>query len=550
MSVMTQHISGSGNIFRDDFNGSGYVDNTKWYYPLWQAENNPSFHGRTQQRQELPTQQDGVLRLRLDTHNASDPNVPKNSLFGSEAITNQKFDLTGGPLAFEARFKMSQAQPGIIGGFFTYNTPNPKHDEIDFEAITNSMNTIQTNIYANEALGDGTWSTHAISDSLQEYHTYRIEWLPNAVRWLVDGQVIRIETSKVPLNPQELHLNIWAPPKEWGNRVYHSSLQSAQTPAENKTFFMDVDYVAVDRLQQLAGTTAGDHLVGTDGNEILAGGHGDDRLSGGRGNDIIDGGEGTDTATYAVASNAFTISASSSHQAIEVHDRTGAEGTDTLLAVETIELADQTLDLRYIQGAAKVESQDFIPLLDLYAAYLDRAADSLGILFWASELAAGRSVASIARALFNSDEAIGARSDHWSAEQVVGEIYRNLLDRDPDAEGLAYWTGEIESGRLSAELFPLVFTLAARAGAGGSDASAVATKAQLAAYFAIENGLNDGENARIVIDAESVDEGRALIDDLAERAFSVEEGQLITRLVGIDVDLHVLTDAYGSLTWG
>lgn len=33
---------------------SNPLDQTKWTYTLWQELNNPSFYGRTQQRQELP----------------------------------------------------------------------------------------------------------------------------------------------------------------------------------------------------------------------------------------------------------------------------------------------------------------------------------------------------------------------------------------------------------------------------------------------------------------------------------------------------------------
>ena len=47
------------------------------------------------------------------------------------------------------------------------------------------------------------------------YHTYRIEWLPDMVRWLVDSKEVRTETTLVPDKPMNLHFNIWVGGLGW-----------------------------------------------------------------------------------------------------------------------------------------------------------------------------------------------------------------------------------------------------------------------------------------------------------------------------------------------
>jgi beta-glucanase (GH16 family) len=74
---------------------------------------------------------------------------------------------------------------------------------------------MQTNIYANEPLGEGHPISYPLTSPLDQFHTYRIEWRPKEVRWLIDGKAVRTETARVPTKPMALHFNIWAPPADW-----------------------------------------------------------------------------------------------------------------------------------------------------------------------------------------------------------------------------------------------------------------------------------------------------------------------------------------------
>jgi Ca2+-binding RTX toxin-like protein len=91
----------------------------------------------------------------------------------------------------------------------------------------------------------------------------------------------------------------------------------------------------------------------------------------------------------------------------------------------------------------------------LYQATLDRAPDVDGLLAWTNGLLNGLSVTQAVSGFVNSAEfqsKYGATSD----VQFVTLLYNNVLDREPDAEGLSGWTGGLATG-LSREAVVLGF---------------------------------------------------------------------------------------------
>lgn len=89
----------------------------------------------------------------------------------------------------------------------------------------------------------------------------------------------------------------------------------------------------------------------------------------------------------------------------------------------------------------------------LYLALLDREPDAGGLAFWTDQLARGGSLRNIV-AFFRTSpefeerfgELINAPADQW-----VDHMYNQVLGRNPDAGGRDYWVEAIESGRLSPE---------------------------------------------------------------------------------------------------
>src|SRR5262245_20451257 len=84
----------------------------------------------------------------------------------------------------------------------------------------------------------------------------------------------------------------------------------------------------------------------------------------------------------------------------------------------------------------------------LYFAYFQRAPDDAGLEYWLARSKAGASLGSISEALATTPE-FQSRYGSLNNTQFVTLIYRNLLGRDPDPSGFAYWVGQLNSAALS-----------------------------------------------------------------------------------------------------
>lgn len=340
---MASPISNGDVLFRDDFTKNGKINGQDWDFNHWQPyPNDTSYYGRTQQRQELPSAQDGFLHLKLDTYNPTGGD--SLTFLGSEAISREKFEMgTGLAIEFSGRFTTDQR--GIVAGLFTYSGTANAHDEIDFEGLSNHPLQVQSNIYAAESLGKGRPDQHPIDAPLTAMHTYRVEWLPDAVRWLVDGKEVRVEHSRLPTTAMAVHLNIWAPDGGW-DYAYDPAFVATNIKEQNRTFEFLVDHVQVSRLSVLQGGNGHDTLQGTAANDALYGAHGDDVLIGGHGDDRLVGGNGNDVAHYDLHSSAAVITRNAD-RSVTV---TSSHGTDTLHEMELIRFADQTMLATLPQG--------------------------------------------------------------------------------------------------------------------------------------------------------------------------------------------------------
>jgi len=182
-------------------------------------------------------------------------------------------------------------------------------------------------------------------------------------------------------------------------------------------------------------------------------------------------------------------------------------------------------------------------LTAVYVAYFGRAPDPEGLAFWTQQyddgLAGSKSsqviLDDIAESFRLSDEAAArfpflsvSRNgpvDDASIESFVTAVFDNLFNRDPDADGLAFWTGEIRE-RLAdgTRLGDILVDIAA--GAQDSDDGAdrttllrkIAAGETYAETAADEDGAFDAATARALIDrvtgeadeADAAEAGRAL----------------------------------------
>lgn len=82
----------------------------------------------------------------------------------------------------------------------------------------------------------------------------------------------------------------------------------------------------------------------------------------------------------------------------------------------------------------------------LYNAALDRRPDADGLAFWTKALDEGHSLDTLAQGFMTSPE--------WQARYGVPDnkafvelLYKNILDRPGEAEGVAFWTANLDTGR-------------------------------------------------------------------------------------------------------
>lgn len=80
----------------------------------------------------------------------------------------------------------------------------------------------------------------------------------------------------------------------------------------------------------------------------------------------------------------------------------------------------------------------------LYSAYFLREPDASGFAYWTNELNAGRSLASISGYFAGSPEFV-SRYGELQNDQFVHMLYTNVLGRDPEPTGKAYWTDLLET---------------------------------------------------------------------------------------------------------
>ena len=222
---------------------------------------------------------------------------------------------------------------------------------------------------------------------------------------------------------------------------------------------------------------------GGSGNDAILANGSDNAIQGGPGNDLIDGGAGINTAFYSGASGNYivTLNASTGVVTATVQDKTGVDGTDIITNIQHLRFADALvtaprlgaaaslsedapaaasspnitdLDLTQVLEAASLSPAAFSDLAQVFIATLERAPDALGLDYWAGRLVEGTSLREVAASIAGSAEARALLPATLGAGEFVAAAYNLTFGRAPDAAGLAYWQGELQSGHVSRDMSP------------------------------------------------------------------------------------------------
>lgn len=138
--------------------------------------------------------------------------------------------------------------------------------------------------------------------------------------------------------------------------------------------------------------------------------------------------------------------------------RIAKDFTGSTLTPAALAAADKTLYFGTATPASMIRTQAHGtfddhrgPVLRLYWAFFKRAPDLGGLTYWAGKHAQGTSIKAIANGFAKSNEFqtnFGGGTD----SQFVTLVYTNVLDRQPDAAGLAHWVAKMQAGTTRGEM--------------------------------------------------------------------------------------------------
>jgi beta-glucanase (GH16 family) len=102
---------------------------------------------------------------------------------------------------------------GVVSSFFIYTGPSEGNpwDEIDIEIIGKDTTKLQTNYYTNGVGGHEGYINLGF-DAAADFHTYSIEWMPDSIKWYVDGELKLTENGShgaLPTTPGRIMMNFW-----------------------------------------------------------------------------------------------------------------------------------------------------------------------------------------------------------------------------------------------------------------------------------------------------------------------------------------------------
>ncbi|NBC50022.1 MAG: DUF4214 domain-containing protein [Gammaproteobacteria bacterium] len=114
-----------------------------------------------------------------------------------------------------------------------------------------------------------------------------------------------------------------------------------------------------------------------------------------------------------------------------------------------------------------------------YIAYYGRSADAAGLAYWAERLRLGGGDLSVIIEPFGVSAEFSDRYASLDQQTLVENLYRQLFGREPDAPGLAFYTGELAAGRMTLQTIALNIIY----GVQGEDVTVVENRLAASEYF-------------------------------------------------------------------
>ncbi|MFN2287920.1 MAG: DUF4214 domain-containing protein, partial [Chromatocurvus sp.] len=166
----------------------------------------------------------------------------------------------------------------------------------------------------------------------------------------------------------------------------------------------------------------------------------------------------------------------------------------------------------------------------LYIGLLGRAADAEGLAYWVNEIDSGiLTLEQLRSNIVNEQPEYTNGMGQMSRTQLVTELYQNLFEREPDAGGLDYW---VNGGGSSVNADQLILALVD--GASAPDQQVLGNKTTAAEYYTANLGGPDTYNA---------DAATAAVADVNGSQASLDASFAFTDAGGANSNIFTLTEA-------
>jgi len=179
-------------------------------------------------------------------------------------------------------------------------------------------------------------------------------------------------------------------------------------------------------------------------------------------------------------------------------------------------------------------------VMDAYAAYYGRPADSNGLEYWADQI---RSQPAGIQAIINAfaaSQEFEERFSHLNNTELVSNIYRQLFNRAPDQGGLDYYVEELNAGRRSLQAIALDIL----SGAQNSDVLILNNKRRVMAdYLISSNELRKNLSGDVLAEllAEVSESEESVTDACTSTSIHLAEGpDSLDEVIRLPVVVHVI----------
>ena len=269
----------------------------------------------------------------------------------------------------------------------------------------------------------GANTTHNAGDTV---YTFAGNARYNQTIWDAGGKdtIVATGTRSVEVDLRPANWSKLGLPVTFSTRDADLSVAQAQPQFDDPYTVFIYDTVTIENA---VGGGGSDGLIGNDLDNWLLGGAGDDILVGFLGFDFAQ--YLGDLGSYAIGRNGATITIA------------GPDGADSLTGIERAQFADLALAFDIDGNAGQAYR--------LYQAAFARQPDIDGLSFWIGQMDQGAALLQVAEQFIASPEFTAKYGANPSNSDFVVKLYNNVLNRDPDAGGLAFWVDQLNAGTLT-----------------------------------------------------------------------------------------------------